>query len=576
MVRRIFLCILFSSGMMAQDMLAQEKIPVTMQRGEFQISGTVVDSLTEQPLANTRVAIAPVSQRDNFTTIVTNEDGRFRFQGLAAGKYTLTAQRRGYVTESFNQHEQYASSIVVGPDLDAGHLVLRLTAESVISGTVTDEHGDGVRDAQVMLFQQTLAGGSRSTRQRTTATTDEDGFYRFAHLPTGRYFVAVSAHPWYAQHFMPRNANGVSVAQGNFITTTYGSIAGVMGNTPPQEPVVESRSPLDVSFPLTFYPGVTDASSAGAILVGKGEKVSADVVLAAVPAVHFRVDTGSPGQQTGAPEQQQGSSIRLEQKLFDGAAIPVYTQYMAVEPGVMEIVGVIPGRYNIKINSWGGGKTQALQEREVDLSERGDLDASTNKTTVPLTAEVSFESPAARDQLWVVVRDKKSSKILQENVNDKGEAEFKQGVLPGIYEVSFQSAKQIFIKNLSASGARVTGRTLEIKGSGPVKLTMTAVQGEGEVSGMALSDGKGVAGAMVVLVPDDPANNRVLFRRDQSDSDGTFALASVVPGRYTLLAIENGWDLEWANPEILRKFTARGESVTVVPNGKYSVKVKVQ
>ena len=65
-------------------------------------------------------------------------------------------------------------------------------------------------------------------------------------------------------------------------------------------------------------------------------------------------------------------------------------------------------------------------------------------------------------------------------------------------------------------------------------------------------------------------------KRDQADSDGTFALVNVVPGRYTLLAIENGWDLEWANPEILRKFTARGESVTVVPNGKYSVKVKVQ
>ena len=80
----------------------------------------------------------------------------------------------------------------------------------------------------------------------------------------------------------------------------------------------------------------------------------------------------------------------------------------------------------------------------------------------------------------------------------------------------------------------------------------------------------------MVVVPEDPANNQGLFRRDQSDSDGTFTLANIVPGRYMVLAIENGWDLEWANPEVLSKFMAQGESVVVEPKGKYSVKVKVQ
>ena len=81
---------------------------------------------------------------------------------------------------------------------------------------------------------------------------------------------------------------------------------------------------------------------------------------------------------------------------------------------------------------------------------------------------------------------------------------------------------------------------------------------------------------MIVLVPADPVNNRVLFRRDQSDSDGTFVLANIVPGRYTLLAIQDGWELEWANPEVLGKFMKQGESLVVEPKGKYSVKVNVQ
>jgi len=91
-----------------------------------------------------------------------------------------------------------------------------------------------------------------------------------------------------------------------------------------------------------------------------------------------------------------------------------------------------------------------------------------------------------------------------------------------------------------------------------------------------LREGKETAGAMVVLVPADPAHNQVLFRRDQSDSDGTFTLGNIVPGTYTLLAIQNGWDLEWSKPEVLRRFMAQGEAMIVAPKGKYSVKVKVQ
>ena len=32
-----------------------------------------------------------------------------------------------------------------------------------------------------------------------------------------------------------------------------------------------------------------------------------------------------------------------------------------------------------------------------------------------------------------------------------------------------------------------------------------------------------------------------LIRRDQSDSDGSFALRDVVPGQYTVVAIQDGW-----------------------------------
>lgn len=555
--------------------MTQTKGPAPIPTGEFQISGTIVDSVTGQPLSNARVAIAPISQRADFTTVVTGDDGRFVFHDLARNKYTLTAQRRGYIAESFNQHEQFSSSIAVGPGLDSSNLVFRLAAESTISGTVTDDQGDGVREAQVMLFQNMVAGGSRTTKQRATAQTDEDGFYRFGHLPAGRYYIAVSAEPWYAQHFTPRNMTSFSVAQGNSVSTSFGSIGRIMGNTRVPAPMEEQQSPLDVSFPLTFYPGVTDASSATAAVLGKGEKASIDVVLTPVRALHFRVNIEN-AQQPGPAEQQPQFSIHMEQTLFDGIPVPVRTQYASTEPGVAEVVGIAPGHYNLKINTWNKDQMQVIQERDVELSGSGELDASSNTASIPLAVKVIFDLLSARDQLSVLLRNKKSAKVLRESINDKAEADFKQGVLPGTYEVSLQSAKQIFIKSLSASGAKVTGRTLEIKGRNPIKLSITAVEGEGEIHGVALREGKETAGAMVVLVPADPAHNQVLFRRDQSDSDGTFTLGNIVPGMYTLLAIQNGWDLEWSKPEVLQRFMAQGEAMIVAPKGKYSVKVKVQ
>ena len=98
-------------------------------------------------------------------------------------------------------------------------------------------------------------------------------------------------------------------------------------------------------------------------------------------------------------------------------------------------------------------------------------------------------------------------------------------------------------------------------------LTLTLLAGAGRIDGTVLREGKGVSQAMVVLVPQSLQGNADLFRRDQSDSDGTFSLYQVVPGRYTVVAIENGWNLDWQNPDVLRPYLEHGESVEVTGSG---------
>ncbi len=160
-------------------------------------------------------------------------------------------------------------------------------------------------------------------------------------------------------------------------------------------------------------------------------------------------------------------------------------------------------------------------------------------------------------------------------VSDKGQFEF-EGVKPGRYTVGLQSGSGYFLRKMSATGAKLTGRSLEISSGNSVQITATVARGLAQVDGVALRGGKPFSGAMIVLVPQDAGNNSPLFRRDQSDSDGTFTLPNVLPGQYTVLAIANGWDLEWGNPAVLQPYLKGGEPIQVTGEGKLQIEVRVQ
>lgn len=516
--------------------------------GDFEISGTLVDANTGQPIPRARVAIAPVTQRDNFTTVITHEDGRFSFSNLTPGKYTLTAQARGYLLQSFNQHDTLSSSIVVGPELDSTNLLFRLPAEGSISGLIADEAGEPVRDAQVRLYSTGLSAGTQATRARGATTTNDEGVYHFGHLPPGRYLVAVIAKPWYAQ------------SQRNVLMDppADSAIAG--------EP---AASLLDVAYPITFAPGVTEASAASPIGLGRGEKATADVRLQPVPAVRLHIPRDSS-------DPERGTRITLQKQVLDGPAIQVNLFAYAGQQNGWEISGVAPGHYTMNVASFGSGGATASPAREVDITANGTVDDRQGNTYVPISAKLQVDGGAPRGQISLQFLDKKSRQAVTERFGDDDEVTFKQGLLPGSYEISVFSDSGIFMKSVSASGANVTGRTIDIRAGANVRLEISAATGQGQVTGTALREGKPFAGAMIVLVPADPAHNQVLFRRDQSDSDGTFTLANVVPGSYTLLALENGWDLEWMKPSVLRPFMGAGAAVRVEVNGKYDVKVPVQ
>lgn len=532
---------------LAGTVRAQQQRPTSNPTagGAYRISGKVVDAHSGAALAHCSLRIADVKERSETQSTTSGDDGSFVFNGLARGKYSLTATRRGYLEQSFEEHDQFSTAIAVGPRLDSENLIFKLTAEAIISGTVTDEAGEPVRGAQVRLFQDQNADGTRTTQQQHTVTTDDRGMYEISGLKPGAYFLVVTAHPWYSQRLQ---------TGGEHTPDTF-----------------EEVQALDVGYPTTFYPGATDEDGATPIPVKGGDRLEADISLTPQPALrlHLNLPAPKPGERN--------PSIGITQSLFGQKdAAPVQMIYRP--DGTIELDGILPGHYDVTVGGGGFGPDiqagSGVKHFQADVvSGSTELSEDSGVGEIIVTGKVTATAGKLPPNAGISLRTSNSRRAQYGQLNDAGE--FSIGVTPGTYEV-LGNIEGMHIAGLKASGAALVGRMLTVKAGDAPKLEITAGTGHGEVEGTVLRDGKPASGVMVLLAPEDPKNNQILFRRDQSDSDGTFDLANVFPGRYRLLAIDNGWELEWANPAVLEVFLAKSVPVEVKAGDHLTKSVEVQ
>jgi hypothetical protein len=526
----------------------------------FRISGTVIDAVSGQPLASAVVAIdssnPPNSPNSPDSTRVegTAADGSFVFADVLPGKYVLSARHRGYIAQTYQQHESFTTAIAVGPGFESENLIFGLRPSASISGEIADESNDRIRHAEVMLFHETFAGGKRRTLLIQQTLTDDEGHYHFGHLIRGTYFVGVSAQPWYAQHNVRHQ-----VKQENQ--------DGVIGAL---QPLTEQNQILDVVYPVSFFVNASDLAGAAAITLRSGDTEIADFRMRPVPALHLLV-------KTSAADPGQGEQVQVRQPVAESSSVPIPVGFTQVAPGLVEVTGVPPGSIHLGVNTPHGNEW-TRRSQSVQVSSDAEIDATQNGSSVVVSGVLKMEDASPLPQpARVMLRSFANGPAFNTTVSATGEFSFKNNpVETGEYELIIIEPQALFIRKLTSSGAKTSGRSLEIATAQDVNVTITAVRGTAKVTGIALKKDKPAPGAMIVLAPLDLKSNPVLFRRDQADSDGTFELNLVVPGRYTLMAIEDGWDLEWADPDVLQKYIAGGESVQIAPNGKIEVKVKVK
>jgi protocatechuate 3,4-dioxygenase beta subunit len=490
----------------------------------FKVAGTVVDAITGQALAHPRVTLAKVAERGQRVEITAGEDGYFEFTEVPPGKYSLRGARTGYIAATYEEHEQFSTAIVTGADFATEKLILRLMPTGTIAGHVLDESGEPVRKAQVQLFREDHGQGVTRMLGTGYATTDDRGYFDVGMLRPGTYFAAASAKPWYAVY--PTGESG-----------------------PEQVPPT-----LEVAYLTTFFGGGTEAEGAEAILLKGGERQEIEIRLTPVPALRLKF---------------QGPTDRLvlRRPLVDSFPANVQIGEMrSLGPGEFEMVGVPAGRYEVTtVDPEGGRQTVSemnLTRNGQDLSElRGETLGKLNLTLKPPEGET------LPPQLGVALRNARFRVMVYRQADAKGNVSF-DGLEPGKFGIVIGAQgtpgkRYAVTRTLSASGAGSPGEEVDVGSGETVDLTAVLASGEVRIEGVAKKKGKPVSGVMVALVPHDPEANVNLFRRDQSDFDGSFVLRGVIPGTYTVVAVEDAWGSEWLKAGVLARYVQQGQTVII-------------
>ncbi|MGA9800758.1 MAG: carboxypeptidase-like regulatory domain-containing protein [Terriglobales bacterium] len=498
--------------------------------GGFRIAGTIVGAGDGSPLSRARVSLQEVKNPQNAMFIITGENGRFEFANLRAGKYSLRGAKRGYITAAYDEHGQFSTAIVTGAGVDTENLTFRLVPTAVLTGHIFDESGEPVRNATVMLWRDDHSAGVGRTVRDRGAKSDDLGSFEFAPLNAGTYFVSVAANPWYAIHPHFVHAPGMR----DFPTSVDHSV--------------------DVSYELTYYAGATEAEDATPILIRGGDHFDLDLHLTPVPALHVILRAPHEGIE------QDRFPVFFKRE-FDGQVQIIQANVQMPSPGVFE-TAVAPGKYELQVTRRDNEPSQSI---EVDISEEDqELDISAGQAASNISGKIELVGDTAfPPQMEFGLRNAQHRVVAWGAVTSNHEIAFAD-IAPGTYEVAVAGGPQAYsVASMTVNGSPVSGHSLTVPAGANLSLSLSVVGGVADVNGLAQRDGKGAAGAMIVLVPENPEANHELFRRDQSDLDGTFTLHSVIPGVYTAIAIEDGWDLDWSKTAVISRYTAHGQRLVV-------------
>jgi hypothetical protein len=537
---------------------------------EYTVSGVVVDSQSQKPLANARVLLAPATARVQKLEQVTKQDGRFSFVVGEAGKYTLQMARPGYPLQSYRTagFGGLSSAIAVRDDQDTSNIVFQASRGGAITGQIKDEDSEPVGNALVTIFQSMVVGGERKIVGRGQTRADAAGAFRFAGLFRGNYYICAMGRPWFADSVIQLQETQELVKQASKrVVANAGQQPAEQSGDQSVEPPQYSPDPgfRGTAFVTTFYPRGQSIEEAGLVRVDAGGEAQVSITLPLTKAVTVK-------GIIGLSSEMSAGMAYLNKKVLDQYLL--FGQEAVAKDGTFQFKNVPAGLWEIVAASGassGASSWNARQEVEVGISDR-----EVTLRPAPLggvAGHVLFEGepPASTANLFVSLRND-AGNMVRTQVDSEGDFSLRR-LPPGRYEVTAGSADYVAAYFAGPSGERLP-LTVEIASGEPVRRDLMLTKAVSVIEGTVEKAGTPQVGAFVLLMPKN-AVSRWAYRMDQTDSDGSYRLASIPAGDYFLIALSDGSDIVYRDAKIAATLTKAAKPVHIEPGDHLNLKVDV-
>jgi hypothetical protein len=529
------------------------------------IAGVVTtDEPQPRPLRRARVALTG-SALDMGRSVVTGDDGSFVFERVPPGRFTVGAEKPGYVAMNYGAARPGRSGLGVQvADRQTVQIAMRLPRGAAITGTVLDIDGQPAAGVSVAVMTRRYLNSEGDYRYMAIAspgpTTDDRGVYRVFGLAAGDYYVAAQ----------PPTGRGNSVV------------------TPAVFRPMSSGMPADrlVALAQVFHPDTTDVSRATRLTVKAGEeRTGVDIQLEYVPLA--TISGLAP-----VPDGWSAATVTLA-RLDDPTGYPLGHVARADADGRFSLASIPPGIYRLFARSAAGGPQPsgrgvdpssgpvAALFASADVAIAGDDLSNINLSLQPaltISGRIVFEgtrpAPPLADMsvnVPLALRSADSGYGLPRVQIQPGGTFRLEGVMPGRYR-GFNTMRGIaepianwWVKSLSSGGREQLDAPIELHDS-LAGLTLTLADDASELSG-AVVDERGAAApeAYVVAFSADRAmwfqNSRrvVAVHRDRA---GRYTIRNLPPGDYriTVADLDQG---EWFDPDVLERLLSSATPLTI-------------
>ncbi len=511
---------------------------------KFTLTGTVVDDVTGEPIRKALVNLNGMQRRSVFS----DGGGRFQFDGVPGGMVSLSAQKPGY----FNQQDMLRGavpSVEVGPNSPS--TVVKLTPESVIAGKVTDANGVPLERVSLSLNYVDIRDGRRRWESKGSASTDEDGYFRFAGLRPGSYYV--SAAPF----------------------------------TPVVDTTLDAEQPPKSGYAGVYYPGVPDLASASPIQLVAGQQAEANLSLSQVPvyAVSGTVSGYEPNQGVGL-------------QVFDqsGVQVPTGVEFSA-ENGRFDVHSLPAGAYVLKAYSSIGPSQPVRAELQFNLA--GDLHnlrlALAPAPTIQVVVNQVSNGQSNQARRARFVPNSAGPPVTVRLIGSapgtgKSYAEFDpasgnqtlvlRNVEPGRYTPVIDARESWYVSSAEYGQTNLLTDDLVVTAGVPAQtLTIELRNDSATLTGTVTVPDGVTTPVTVVAIPDKFVKSalRAYYYppRGKSEPNGGFVLDSIAPGDYTIFAFDQADGIEYANPDVLQKYVSQSTHVTLSPNQRAKVTLEL-